>query len=70
MSLLSDPLVKSSGHDMESLAEPQETMGTPVAIARGAIASHVHCLSIYEGPQVSNMFQRGLEFVTGLFWKH
>ena len=31
---------------------------------------HVHNMSAYEGTQVTNMFQRGLEFVTALFQKY
>ena len=45
-------------------------MGTQVAIVVSAIASHVHNLSAYEGAQVTNMFQRGLEYVTALFHKY
>ena len=45
-------------------------MGTQLAIAVTAIASHVHNLSVYEGTHVTNMFQRGLEFVTALFQKY
>ena len=53
-----------------SLVDPKETMGTQEAIAVSAVASHVHYLSAYEGAQVTNMFQRGLEFVTALCWKY
>ena len=42
-------------------------MGTQVAVAVGAVASHVHNLSAYEGAPVTNMFQKGLKFVTVLF---
>ena len=45
-------------------------MDTQVAIVMSAIASHVHNLSACEGAQVTNMFQRGLDYVTGLFWKY
>ena len=38
-------------------------MGTQVATVASAIASHVHNLSAYEGAQVTNMFQRGQEFI-------
>ena len=44
-------------------------MGTQVAIAVRAIASHVHNLGAYEGVQITNMIQKGLKFVTALFWK-
>ena len=45
-------------------------MSTQVATAVSAIASHVHNLSACEGALVTNMFQRGLDYVTALFWKH
>ena len=66
--LFSDPSDRTSelGNN-RSLVDPKETMGTQMAIVVSAIASHVHNLSIYEGSQVTNMFQRGLEFVTALF---
>ena len=48
---------------------PKETMGTQVAIAASAITSHVQNLSIYKGVQVTIMIQKGLKFVTTLFWK-
>ena len=69
--LFSDPLHQTSKLDNNrSLVDPKETMGTQVAIVVSAIASHVHNLSAYEGAQVTNMFQRGLKFVTALFWKY
>ena len=68
--LLSDPLdCTGEPGNSRSLADPKETMGTQVAVVVSAIASHVHTLSAYEGAQVTNMFQRGLQFVTALFWK-
>ena len=45
-------------------------MVTHVTIMVSAIASYVHNLSAYEGAQVTNMFHRGLKFVTALFWKY
>ena len=51
------------------LVGPKETLGTQVAVAKSATASHVHNLSAYEGAQITNMFQRGLKFVTALFQK-
>ena len=69
--LFTDPSDQTGGLDNNrSLVDPKETMGTQVAIVASAIASHVHNLSAYEGAQVTNMFQRGLEFVTALFWKY
>ena len=53
-----------------SLGYSKETSGTQVAVVVSAIASHVHNLSAYEGAQVTNMFQRGLDYVTALFQKH
>ena len=52
------------------LVGPKEIMATQVTVAASAIASHVHNLSAYEGAQVTNMFQRGLKFVTALFQKY
>ena len=69
--LYSDPLDQTSKlHNNRSLVDLKETMGTQVAIVVSVIASHVHNLSAYEGAQVTNLFQRGLEFVTALFWKY
>ena len=68
--LFSDPLDLTGELDnSRSLVDPKETMGTQVAVGVNAIASHVHNLSAYEGAQITNMFQRGLKFVTALFWK-
>ena len=53
-----------------SLADLKETMGTQVATAASAIASHVHNPGAYEGVQVTNLIQKGLKFVTTLFWKN
>ena len=68
--LFSDPLDQTSEQESESLVDPKETIGTQVAIVVSAITSHVHNLSTCEGTQVTNLFQRGLEYVTALFWKH
>ena len=68
--LITDPLDETSEQDSESLIDPKETIGTQVVIAVCAIASHVHNLSTCEGAQVTNLFQRGLEYVTALFQKH
>ena len=68
--LFSDPLDQTSEQDSKSLVDPKETIGTQVVIVVSAIASHVHNLSTCEGTQVTNLFQRGLEYVTALFWKH
>ena len=69
--LFSDPL-DQTGELVKnnSLVNPKETMGTQVAVVVSAIASHVHNLSTYEGAQVTNMFQRALDYVTALFQKH
>ena len=68
--LLSDPLDHAGELDnSRSLVSPKDTMGTQVAIAVSAIASHVQNLSAFEGAQVTNMIQRGLKFVTALFQK-
>ena len=69
--LLSNPLDHAGEPDnSRSLANLKETMGTQVAIAASAIASHVHNLGAYEGVQVTNLIQKGLKFVTTLFWKY
>ena len=68
--LFSDPLDQTSGQDNKSAVDQKETMSTQVAIMVSAIASHVHNLSACEGVQVTNMFQKGLDYVTALFWKH
>ena len=53
--LFPDPLDQTSEQDSESLVDPKETICTQVAIAVGAIASHVHNLSTCEGAQVTVM---------------
>ena len=68
--LFSDPLDQTSEQDSKSLVDQKETISTQVTIVAGAIASHVHNLSTCEGAQVTNMFKRGLDYVTALFWKH
>ena len=68
--LFSDPSDQTCEQDNESLVDPKETIGTQVATAVSAIASHVHNLSACEGSQVTNMFQMGLDYVTALFQKH
>ena len=68
--LFSDPSDQTGELDNKSPADPKETMSTQVAIVVSAIASHVHNLSACEGAQVTNMFQRGWDYVTALFLKH
>ena len=69
--LLSDPLDHTGELDNgRSLADLKETIGAQVATAVSAIASHVHYLGAYEGVQVTNLIQKGLKFVTTLFWKY
>ena len=69
--LLSDPLDHAGEPDnSRSLADPKETMGTQVATAASAIASHVHNLGAYEGVWITNLIQKGLKFVTTLFQKY
>ena len=53
-----------------SLVNQKETMGTRVASAASAIASHVHYLGAYEGVQSTNIIWKGLNFVTTLFQKY
>ena len=69
--LLSNPLDCAGAPDNNrSLVNPKETMGAWVATAVSAIASHVHYLGAYEGVQATNIIQKGLNFVTTLFWKY
>ena len=69
--LLSDPLNCAGELDnSRSLTNPKETMGTWVATAASAIASHVHYLSAYEGVHVTNLIQKELKFFTTLFQKY
>ena len=69
--LLSD-LLDCGGEldNSRSLVNPKETMSTWVATAVSAIASHVHYMGDYEGVQVTNLIQKGLNFVTTLFQKY
>ena len=70
LSVFSDPLDQTSEQDNKSPVDPKETMSTQVAIVESTIASHVHNLSACKAAQVTNMFQRGLDYVTALFWKY
>ena len=68
--LLSNPLDCAGELDnSRSQANLKETMGTQVAIALAAIASHVHNMGAYEGVQVTNLIHKGLKIVTTLFQK-
>ena len=69
--LLSNPLDHAGEPDnSRSLVDPKETMGAWVATAVSAIASHVHYPGAYEGVQVINLIQKGLNFITTLFQKY
>ena len=69
--LLSDPLdCVGEPYNSRSLADPKETMGAHVEIVASAIASHVHNLGAYEGVWATSLIQKGLKFVTSLFWKY
>ena len=69
--LLSNPLdCAGEPYNSRSLVNPKETMGAWVATAVSAIASHVHYPGAYEEVQVTNLIQKGLNFVTTLFQKH
>ena len=69
--LLSNPLDHTGELDnSRSLVDLKETMGAWVATAVSAIASHVHYPGAYEGVQVTNLIQKGLNFVTTLFQKY
>ena len=69
--LSSDPLDHAGEpYNSRSQVDQKETMGTWVATAASAIASHVHYPGVYEGVQVTNLIWKGLNFVTTLFWKY
>ena len=69
--LLSNPLDCAGEPDnSRSLANPKVTMGVQVVIVASAIACYVHNLGAYEGVQVTHLIQKGLKFVTTLFWKY
>ena len=56
LQLLTDPLDCAGALDNNrSLGDPKETMGTWVATAVSAIASHVHYPDAYEGVQTTNI---------------
>ena len=61
--LFSDSSYQTSKSDNKSMVD--QTVSIQVVIVVGAVASYVHNLSIYGRMWVANMFQRGLEFVTG-----
>ena len=63
--LFSDPLDHTSKLDTKSMVD--QTVSVQEVIAVGTVTSHVHNLGTYGRAQVTNMFQRGLEFVTALF---
>ena len=63
--LFSDPSDQTSKSDKKSVTD--QIVSTQAVIVVGAVASHVHNLSAYGRVQVTNMFKRGLEFVTALF---
>ena len=63
--LFCDPSDQTSKLDTKSVVD--QTVSAQEAIAKGAIASHMHNLGTYGRAWVTNMFQRGLEFVTTPF---
>ena len=63
--LFSGPLDQTSEQDSKSLVE--QTVGTQQIFVASAVISHVHYLGTYGRTWVSNIFQKGLEFVTALF---
>ena len=63
--LFSDPSDQTNKLDNKSMVD--QTVSTQVVILVSAVTSHVHNLSTYGRVQVTDMFQRGLEFVTSLF---
>ena len=63
--LFSDPSDHTSKSDTKSVFD--QTMSMHEIIAVGVIASHVQNMGAYSRAWVTNMFQRGLQFVTALF---
>ena len=63
--LFSDPSDHTSELDPKFMVD--QTVSTHEVIAVGVIASHVQNIGAYSRAWVTNMFQRGLEFVTALF---
>ena len=62
--LFSDPSDQNSELDNKSMVD--QTVSTQAVIMVGAITSHVHNLSTYGRVWVTDIFQKGLEFVTAL----
>ena len=62
--LFSDPSDQTSKSDNKSVVD--QTVGTQAVIVVGAISSHMHNPNTYGRAWVTDMFQRGLEFVTAL----
>ena len=60
--LFSDPSDQTSKLDSKSMVN--QTVSTQAVIVAGAITSHVHNLSAYGRVWVTDIFQKGLEFVT------
>ena len=63
--LFSDPSDQTTELDTKSMVD--QTVSAQEAIAKGVIASHVHILGTCGRTWVTNIFQRGMEFVTSLF---
>ena len=63
--LFSDPSDPTNESDNKSVVD--QTISTQAVIEVGAITSHVHNLSTYGRVQVTDIFQKGLKFVTALF---
>ena len=63
--LFSDPSDHTSKLDNKSMVG--QTVGKQEVIAVGVITSHVQNMGTYSRAWVTNMFHRGLEFVTALF---
>ena len=63
--LFSDPSDHTSELDAKSMVDQTGSMHEVIAV--GVIASQVQNMGAYSRAQVTNMLQRGLEFVTALF---
>ena len=63
--VFSDPSDQTSKLDNKSMVD--QTVSTQAVIVASTVTSYVHNLSIYGRAWVTDMFQRGLVFVTALF---
>ena len=63
--LFSDPSDHTNILDMGSMVD--QTVNTHGIIAVSLVVSHLQNMGAYSRPQVTNLFQQGLQFITALF---